>query len=475
MEFQFIRKALLGVILLVAPASAMEVTVYNNNLALIKEQRSFTLNSGLNEIRAAGVATRMDPTSVHFKSLTAPEAITVLEQNFQYDLISENKLLERYLGKEIELERFLGVGGEKKEIIRGKLLSNAGSRILDVGGKIYVNPPGHPILPELPEGLLTKPTLLWKIDADKEGAHNCEISYLTEGMGWRADYILATDATDERLDLNAWVSINNNSGAAYKEAKLKLVAGEIHRAPQEPSFELAAPAALGMGAPKGARGAPQFVEQPFFEYHLYTLARPTALRENETKQIEMAQATDVPMKKLFIYDGAEGVTRHYSEYSRHNPNYGAFAHNKVTVVLEFKNAKENNLGLPLPQGRVRVYKEDSDGSLEFIGEDAIDHTPKDEKVRVIVGDAFDLIGERKRMNFQADKKWCEETFEITLKNHKETDALITVVEHLYRWSNWKILNASMPWTKKDAQTIEFQAPVKKDEETTISYTVKYSW
>lgn len=454
-------------------SSALEVTVYNQNLGLIKETRPFSLKAGVNELKVTDVAAQIDATSVHFKSLTAPESVSVIEQNFEYDLIGQDKLLEKYLGKEIELERFLGVGGEKREIVKGTLLSNNGGRVMQMGSKIYLNPPGNPVLPELPEGLLTKPTLVWKISSKKAGSHQCEISYLTAGMGWQSDYVVVTNAQDDKMDLNAWVTLSNNSGAVFKDAKLKLVAGDVHRE-ETPRPYPAPKMAMGAMAMEGA-GA-QFEEKSFFEYHLYTLQRPTTLRENETKQIEMASAADVPLKKLFIYDGAPGFGGgDYSEYTRSDPGYGAESQKKVWVMLEFKNSKQNNLGIPLPKGRIRVYKNDTDGSLEFIGEDSIDHTPKDETVRIKMGNAFDVVGERKRTNFIAEKRSFQESFEIKLKNHKESDVVVTVQEHLYRWTSWKITDSSQKWTKKNAQTIEFEVPLKKDSEAVVTYTVKYSW
>ena len=454
-------------------AGAVEVTVYNQNLGLVKETRTFTFKAGMNDIEASDVAAQIDPTSVHFKSLTEPETVKVAEQNFEYDLISQDKLLEKYLGKEIELERFLGPNGEKRETIKGILLSVSGGRVLKSNGKLLVNPPGNPILGELPEGLRAKPALLWKIFSKNAGRRDCEMSYLTSGLSWQSDYVLVANAADDRMDLNAWVTINNNSGAAYKDAKLKLVAGDVHQAPR-PAGRRFAEKAMMFAAPVAA---PQFEEKPFFEYHLYTLSSPTTLRENETKQIELASAAEVPLKKLYIYDASPNLWGEFNDYTRMDPSYGAEGQKKVAVTLEFKNSKKDNLGIPLPKGKVRVYKSDPDGSLEFIGEDSIDHTPKDEKVRVKMGDAFDVVGERKRTDFQTDgkKRWAMESFELRLRNHKDSPVSVTAVEHLYRWSGWKITDASQKWTKKDAQTVEFEVPVDKDGESVVTYTVKYAW
>jgi hypothetical protein len=459
---------------LAGAASATEVTVYNSNLGVVKETRPFALTNGISELKVEDVAAQIDPTSVHFKSLTAPDAVTVLEQDFRYDLASPDAILNRYLGKEIELRRVVGRDGEKTESVKGILLSNANGRVVQSGGKILINPPGDPVLGELPEGLLTKPTLVWKVNSSKAGEHQGEISYMTAGMSWSADYVLVADKDDAKCDLTAWTTIVNNSGATYKDANLKLVAGDVHRAPvaeDEGVLAMAAPA-------PAAAGAGGMTEKSFFEYHMYSLTRPTTLADNSSKQVEMASAAGVPIRKLFVYDGAENVQWNYfGDMGNWDAGYGLGSGKKVSVLLELDNKKSSGLGIPLPKGRVRVYKKDDEGSLQFAGEDAIDHTPKDEKVRVKMGESFDLVGERKRTDFSSDfkKRRFEETFEIRLRNHKDADAAVTVVEHLYRWNNWKIVDSSTKFEKKDAQTVEFAVPVPKDGEAVVTYTVKYSW
>jgi hypothetical protein len=464
-----------SVLALAAAASATEVTVYNTNLGLIKETRAFSFKSGINELKVEDVAAQIDATSVHFKSLTAPAAVTVLEQDFRYDLASPDTILNRYLGKEVTLERVTGRDGDKKETVTGVLLSNAGGRVLQSGGKILINPPGSPVLNALPEGLLTKPTLIWKLNASKAGEHQGEISYMTSGMSWSADYVLVVDKDDARGDLTAWTTVTNNSGATYKDAKLKLVAGDVHRAPTPMGFggRMYAAKAMAFDA-----AAPNMTEKAFFEYHLYTLARPTTLAENSSKQVEMASAADLPIKKIYLYDGAQNVSwGGFGDSGLWDPSYGLQSGKKVSVLLELQNKKSDGLGIPLPKGRVRVYKKDDEGSLQFAGEDSIDHTPKDEKVRVKMGEAFDVVGERRRTDFSVDekKRRFEETFVIALRNHKDADATVTVVEHLYRWTNWKIAESSLKYEKKDAQTIEFAVPVAKGGEALVTYTVKYSW
>ncbi len=460
---------------LASTASATEVTVYNSNLGLVKETRPFVLKNGINELKVEDVAAQIDATSVHFKSLTAPDAVTVLEQDFRYDLASPDAILNRYLGKEIELERPVGRDGDKRETLKGVLLSNAGGRVLQANGKILINPLGSPVLPELPEGLLTKPTLVWKLDSAKSGRHQGEISYLTSGMNWSADYVMVVDKDDARGDVTAWTTVSNNSGATYKDAKLKLVAGDVHRAPTTRGD---GGRYRAVATRMSADMTENMKEKTFFEYHMYSLSRPTTLADNSSKQVEMASAAGVPIKKLYVYDGAQGVSwSDFGDSGYWDPGYGLQSGKKVSVFLEFQNKKSEGLGIPLPKGRVRVYKADDEGALQFAGEDSIDHTPKDEKVRIKMGEAFDVVGERKRVDFSSDasKRRFVETFEIRLRNHKDADATVTVVEHLYRWTNWKITDSSAKFTKKDAQTVEFEVPVKKDGEAVATYTVKYSW
>ena len=452
-------------------AGDVELTVYNDNLGLVKEQRTIKLTKGVNEVKFIDVASQIDATSVHFKSLTAPNEAKVLEQNFEYDLVSRDKLLEKYIDKEIEIVRRFGVSGETKETLKGTLLSTKGGLTVKIGDNIYLNPSGEVILSKLPEGLVTKPTLYWLIDCARQGEHKVEVGYLTSGIKWDADYVIVADKDDKKIDLNGWVTIDNRSGATYKDAKLKLIAGDIHRVtpPAAPGYD------RFMLAEKTAAGRPQFEEKAFFEYHMYTLQRTATIRDNETKQIEFASANQVPVKKLFIYDGARSPFYGYSEYSRADQRYGTQTKNDVFVMLEFKNARDNNLGIPLPKGKMRVYKEDIDKTLQFIGEDWIDHTPKDEPVRIYLGNAFDIVGERIQTDFKRGDEWVMESYKITLRNHKEEPVEIRVVEHLFRWSNWRITEKSQSYEKKDARTIEFLASVPKDGETTITYTVRYWW
>ncbi|OGS19631.1 MAG: hypothetical protein A3J83_04875 [Elusimicrobia bacterium RIFOXYA2_FULL_40_6] len=457
----------------IALPGEVELTVYNQNLGLVKERRILDLDKGIKKIEFTDVAAQIDPTSVRFKSLTAPDDCRILEQNFEYDLVSHSKLLQKYIGKEIEIQRNSGEKNDKKEIIKGILLSSTDGLTLKVDDKILLNPQGEVVLSKLPEGLITRPTLSWLLENNKPGKQDVEIDYLTNGINWSADYVIVSDANDKNIGLTGWVTIDNKSGASYDNAKLKLIAGDLNRI-SPPGYAVARYKSDNMVAMAEAK-APQFDEKLFFEYHMYTLQRRSNIRDNETKQIEFTKADLVPVKKIFTYDGSKMPFYGYREWYRTNRNIDESANKKVAVTLEFKNSKDNNLGIALPKGKIRVYKEDTDGGLEFIGEDQIDHTPRDEKVRVYLGDAFDIVGEKTQADFKCGNDWCEESFKIVLRNHKEETVEVVIAEHLYRWSNWKIIDKSGEFEKKDSRTIEFKSSIPKDGETTITYTVRYSW
>lgn len=453
----------------------VELTVYNQDFALVKENRDLDLKSGINELLLEDVAAQIDPTSVHFKSLTDPLGTYVIEQNYDYDLVNTNKLMEKYIGKGIQLEQ---VTDGKRNILDGLLLSSDGNgTVMKINDKIYINPSGTVILPKLSEGLILKPTLEWTVSAKKEGQQQTELSYITNGINWSADYVIVTDKNDKNLDLTGWVTLDNRSGVAYDNAKLKLMAGDVHLVnPPQATFAF-------MGAAKSAadydRIAPQFQEKAFSDYHLYTLQRPATILDNQTKQIELNHGENVPFQKIYVYDGAQlgGNWWEYNQYNRTSPEYGTQSNKKVFVMLEFKNSEKNNLGMPLPAGKIRVYKKDEDGSEEFIGEDKIEHTPKDETIRIYTGNAFDVVGERKQTSFKTVESGhiYDESFEIRLRNHKNQDVTVRVPEHLYRWSDWEIISNSRDFTKVDSKTIEFNTLVPKNGETVITYTVRYTW
>lgn len=449
------------------------LTIYNQNFGVVREKRKVDVPEKIGTIRFSDVASQIDGTSVHFKSLTDANA-TVLEQNYEYDLVSADKLLEKYIDKQIAV---LTKDGSRYS---GKLLSFDANQLVirqdDEKSEIVMVQRGDNVkdiqFGALPEGLITKPTLVWKLATEKVGQHLIEVAYQTAGINWQADYNAVLNPNDTKLDLGGWVTINNQSGATYKDAKLKLIAGDVRRVQQ---IQLGMPAPRAMA--KAAGGELGFEEKSFFEYHLYTLGRPATVAQNQTKQIELLKAGDVPVKKVFLYEGAPQY-RFYGGLIN-DANYGSEQSNKkVNVVIEVKNSKDNNMGMALPKGKVRLYKRDeADGSLEFVGEDQIDHTPKDETVKLHIGDAFDIVGERKRTNFKVDVSGhvMTESFEIRVRNHKTEPVEVLVKETLYRWNNWEITESNQKWTKYDSNAIHFPVKVDKDGEQVITYTVKYTW
>ena|ERR1051325_11287155 len=456
------------------PEEGVALTVYNQNFGVVREKRKVEVNEKLGTIRFTDVAAQIDGTSVHFKSLTDPQA-TVLEQNYEYDLVSADKLLQKYIDKTIAV---LTKDGSR---YAGNLLSFDGNQLVlrqpGEKGEIVMVQRGDNVkdiqFGSLPEGLITKPTLVWKLATEKIGTQLVEVAYQTAGLSWQADYNAVLNAKDTQLDLSGWVTINNQSGATYKEARLKLIAGDVRRV-QPP------PAAAGSmrGLAKMAVAEEQgFAEKAFFEYHLYTLGRPTTVAQSQTKQIELLKSSDVPVKKIFLYEGAPQY-RFFGGLQT-QPSYGSEESNKkVNVVIEVKNSKENRMGMPLPKGKVRLYKRDeADAALEFVGEDQVDHTPKDETIKLHVGDAFDVVGERKRTNFNVDsgRKIMTESFEIRVRNHKEEGVEVLVKETLYRGNNWEIVESNPKFVKYDSNTIHFPVKLEKDAEQVITYTVRYTW
>src|SRR3989338_9053821 len=385
----------------------VEVTVYNNNLGLVKDTRSLTLPSGEGELRFMDVASGIMPVTVHAKSLNAPDKFQVLEQNYEYDLMDYNKLMDKFLDKKIKLIDS-NPYQDRKETVEGTLISNNnGNPVFKINDEIYLGHPGYKVLPEIPENLIAKPTLMGRYANKFSDAHQLEVSYLTNNIGWKADYVFVLNKDDTGGDLSGWVTVDNKSGATYKDAKLKLVAGEVQRAQ-------AAPMAVykSMEMQMDNMGGSQFADQTFFEYHIYDLQRRTTIKDKQTKQISLLEASGIKAEKeLLVY----GQQYYFLQYHQgQNPKQ------KVSVYVKFKNAQENQLGMPLPAGIMRLYKQDSKGSLQFVGEDNIEHTPKDEEVKVKVGEAFDVVAERRQTDFkQLTNRMYESAWEVTLRNHKE--------------------------------------------------------
>lgn len=439
--------------------TGVALTIYNVNLGLVKDQRQIKLFKGIGDLRFMDVAAQIMPTSVHIKSLLDPNSLQVLEQNYEYDLLNPQKLLDKYVGKEVKLYT-KNPYTEREEVVTATLLSNNGQPIFKIGDEITFGHPGRIIFPGVPENLNAKPTLVWMLENTLPSSQKIEASYLTNGINWRSDYVVTLNDKDDKADLSGWVTIDNHSGTTYKNAKLKLVAGDVNRVKDEQEYLDKMKREIVMEA-KAA--APQFKEDSFFEYHIYTLERPATVKDNQTKQISLVTADNIPVRKELLYCGAN-----YYYYSRYGE---AMSNQKIGVFVEIQNKKENNLGIPLPKGTVRVYKADKEGSLQFVGEDSIDHTPKDEKVRIKLGDAFDVVGSRKQTDW---KKIAYDTyeaaFEISLRNHKKEDVVIKVVEPIP--GDWTMLSSSHDYKKAEAFTAEFNISVPKDKEVKLTYRVR---
>jgi len=465
----------------------VDLTVYNQNLSLIREERTLDIPNGLSRVVIPDIPATIDGTSLHFSSLTAPMAVRVLEQNYQYDLVSQAKLLEKYIGKEVQFVR-LNEESKKEFTVTGKLLAagfNAqpmsrsnyafvDGMVAEISGKIEINPAGRLILPDLPEGLILKPQLEWLVQNTKPGEHKTEISYLAGQLSWTANYVALLDKSDTKVDLTGWVTLTNNSGTSFNDAGLKLVAGDVN---------IVQEAFNGRGAMLMDRmeksAEPQFKQTDLFEFKLYTLQRRTDLNNNETKQIELITGNDVPSQKSFIYDGLSDQWRYWFQNPsyRNQESFGQQSNTKVGVFVTFKNDEKSGLGIPLPKGKVRVYKRDDDGKEQFVGEDQIDHTPKDEELRLYLGNAFDIVGERAQVDFKSNVKGNEvsETIRIKVRNHKNEAAEVLVYEHPWRWSQWEITKSSADWKKVDQSTIKFPLKIAKDEEKVLTYTIRYTW
>ncbi|HEX2869130.1 MAG TPA: DUF4139 domain-containing protein [Ignavibacteriales bacterium] len=436
-----------------AAQKSLSVTVYNQNLGVIRDVRRLHVNSGQSEISIRDVAQLIDPTSVHINLQGE-----VLEQNYQYDLVSMEKILQKYLDQNIQLI------GEKDELLEGRLLSAQGSQIVLLkkdGGLIMLpNTEKYRIsVGSLPEGLITRPTLVWTVKAPSAKDQDVEVSYQTAGMNWHAEYVAVLNENDTKISLNSWVSIENQSGTAYKNASLKLVAGNLNLISQRQPGPVFRKEVTDLAA----TSVQQFQEREFFEYHIYDLERPATLSNNESKQISLFQADNINVTKKYLY--RSGFP--YYSYGQQNQKP------KVAVAVEFENTQKNNLGLPMPAGKVRVYKSDGK-TVEFVGEDMIDHTPKDEKIKLKIGDAFDIVAEETQTdNVRISDKVYEQAYEIKLRNRKKEDVTVDVERLL--GLNWEILSSSIEYQKKDAQTVTFKVPVKKNEETVLKFRVRYAY
>jgi len=438
----------------------VSVTIYNSNIGLVKDTRLIDLKSGVHELKFMDVAGKIDPTTVHIKSLINDSSLNVLEQNYEYDLLSPQKLLEKFVGQKVQLAT-INPETKKEEIVEATLLSTQGGNIFQIGDKIHIGHHGRILLSKIPENLIPQPTLVWMLENRLSKPQKLEASYLTSGINWKADYVAVLNKLDTLTDLTGWVTIDNRSGATYQNALLKLVAGDIHRVQGEIQMDYAR---AKMAAKEAA--SPQFKEESFFEYHLYTLDRRTTIKDNQTKQMTLLDANQVPLKKLFIFAG-------YPQYYYYRVDQGSNKQ-KVGVFLELENTKKNNLGIPLPKGTIRVYKEDKDGSLQFVGEDRIDHTPKDEKFKIKIGEAFDVVGERIQTDYKhLGYNLYEVAFEVSLRNHKKENINVLVEEPIP--GDWEMLSNTHPYEKLQANLIRFDVPVAKDKEVKVKYRIRFRY
>ncbi len=441
---------------------SVAITVYNSNLGLVKDTRTLKLPRGTSQLRFMDVAQQINAATVHIKSVTAPDALSVVEQSYEYDLLNPQKLLDKYVGQELTLVlKTVENNTEKLTPTRATLMSNNSGQVWQIGGQIVINPTNIAEIrfDRLPQDLIAKPTLVWTLNNTGGDTHTIEASYLTQGLNWRSDYVVVVNQNDTKADLNGWVTLTNSSGTAYRNADLKLVAGDVNRVRDEQMMPKGEVMRMSAAAPQQ-----QFQEQAFFEYHLYTLQRKTNIKNNETKQISLLSAADFGIKKELVINGQPYYFQGYN-------NPGEPIKEKVGVYVSFKNAKENGLGQPLPAGVVRVYKADAGGSQQFVGEDRIDHTPKDEAVRIKLGDAFDVVAERKQTDYKAiARRVFEYAYEIRIRNHK--DEAVTVVVNEPIGGDWTITNSSFPAEKTTAFAARFNVPVAKDGEAVLSYRVQ---
>jgi len=434
------------------------ITVYNQNFGLVREVRNVDVGRGTVALEFRDVAANIQPETVHIVSLTAPDALRVLEQNYQFDLLSPQKLLEKYVGRQVTIYRHNEQSG-RDEPVQAEVLSVNQGTILRIGDEITYNYPGRIAFPSIPENLIAQPTLVWLVDS-RQPRQRVEVSYLTQNLNWKADYVFAVNADDTAGDLTGWVTLSNQSGASYENARLKLVAGDVQRV-----AEREARMRPDMLEARAAQ-APQFAEEAFFEYHLYTLERAATVLNNEQKQITLLEAGDVPVTKRMIF---------YGQPYFYRGAYGQpMSNQKVGVYLDFVNSERNHLGMPLPRGIVRVYKADRTGAQQFVGEDRIDHTPRDERLRVKVGEAFDVVGERRQTEYRVISSCVSESgWEISLRNHKDEAQEVQDIEPV--GGDWEILTSSHSATKLDARTFSYTVTVPARSEVKITYRVRVRW
>lgn len=492
--FLILSGMLSGVIYAADPA----VTIYNQDFGVVREIIPLQLKRGVNDISFNDITAHLEPDSVILRDPKQKVSLQILEQNYRADPVSQELLLSLYEGQTID---FQITRGDTTTTVPGRIVRSgyvphqyglrrygqnysrtqyarnaSGQPIIEMDGRLRFSLPGIPLFPALKDETVLKPTLQWTLESGHGGPLDAELAYITDGMGWEASYNIVAPEHGDVLDVTGWITMDNQSGKTFANASIKLMAGDVNRVTEVQ----ARPRAMEYLAMAKAV-TPPVTEKAFDEFHLYTLERKTTLRDRETKQVEFLRADNVSSKRLYIYDGAKIDWQRFGNYRadriRNDKNYGTESNPKVWVMQEFKNSPGNHLGIPLPRGRVRFYRRDTDGRLEFTGENMIDHTPRDETLRIYTGDAFDIKGERTQTDYivNGTGRLLSEAFTIKLRNHKDEDVEVRVVEHLYRWVNWKLMENSDPFTKTDSRTVEFRVPVQANGEKTVTYRVQYTW
>lgn len=473
-------------------ASQPSLTIYNQDFAVVRQEIPLELKSGENQIHVNDITMHLEPDSVILRDPSGKHSISVLEQNYRADPVSQMSLLGLYEGHTIDFEQ------PDHTMVKGKIVRSGYVRpdyfningyqqnypgqeepIIEVGGQLQFGLPGKPIFPDLTAETILKPRLEWLVATDKAAKFPAEFSYVTGGMSWEADYNIVAPEKGDIVDIIGWVTMDNRSGRTFENARIKLMAGDVNKI--RPGFNGGAMNGVVMARAQAVDVAPAVTERAFDEYHLYTLEHNTTLRDRETKQVEFIHASGVTTKQIYVYDGLKIDPNRYNGWNweniRNDHSYGTESNPKIWVMREFVNSEANHLGMPLPKGRVRFYRRNDDGQVEFTGENMIDHTPHNETVRIYTGNAFDLAGERRRTNYTIEtaKSTATESFEIRVRNHKKEPVEVRVVEHLYRGLTWDVTAKSDDYQKKDSRTIEFPVTIPPDSEKVITYTAKYTW
>jgi hypothetical protein len=446
----------------------LSLSVYNDNFALVKDVRSMDLQKGVSEFRFTDVAATIEPTSVRFRSLSDPDA-RIVEQNYQFDLVNSSKLLNKYIDRKVEVLTLKG------DLVTGKLLRPETDNLIlqtDGGLKILSAKQIAGVkLADLPEGLLTRPTLMWQMYSPKGGSQDVQLDYLARQISWAMNYNAVLSEDEKSLDIDGWITLTNNSGTAFPNANITLLAGKPNRG-EISTYGVDYYRSLSSLAPTTQRG--NETAESFGEYKLYRLHEKTSVNTGEIKQIKLIRAQNVAVEKIYLYDGSQVQFSPYQIYN--DPDFGREGNKKVNVLLLLENRADKNLGVSLPPGLARIFKRDKDQSLEFVGEDKVPATAVDERVLIYIGDAFDLVGERTQTEFKRmTDRVVEESFKIEVKNHKTEPVTIRVIEKMYRGSDWKIVQNSQTYQKLDSRTIRFDVPLKPDETKTVEYRVRYQW